>query len=392
MHWSDIVVTILCLVPSSLAYSNKKNDAIIIRRPNGILDVRSVKDNKTMPATKYLHRISKYKDEYLKEYKKMISSLLPEASMYERFSSSEFLPLKNEISTVKSRYSSEKARLPICSSEDEKNWRSLKVLQLEERNIVTLKENKLTGFKVVEKLMYKQKNYDTELEFFGHAHSGAKSYYPALICSAKTNNSKGRFSILIEYIKGQNSHLIAAKATSEQLRFMVAQLFNSIVELHKVGFIHCDLTPSNVIVSRDFEVKLIDFGMALPVGKGLGFRGSYYTRAPELHAKVPGKIDVAIDWWAFGCTVAIWYYYHFNPDAVNDTDSIYAFTPMKLSNSLYFRSGIFPSRFPVDLRKFLSLFLTLDPELRTFSTVRLQEMARNHEFFNGFNWSTAEKN
>ena len=79
----------------------------------------------------------------------------------------------------------------------------------------------------------------------------------------------------------------------------------------RMGYIHADIKPGNVLVTDDFQVKLIDFGMATRIGHAKKY-WDLRTRAPELHNMCPGPVDVAIDWWAFGATVAIWYYYHFN--------------------------------------------------------------------------------
>lgn len=352
---------------------------------------KHVVSKSSYPQLSLLHKEKLYNRDYLIEYKKMIGSLLPEAEMFTNVNSKDFLVLPSDIPTDKSLYSSEKIKLPECSKSKEKNWKKVKVLQLEDNNSVTLKQNSATGARVVEKRMVAAKHYDKEMNFFMHAHHGSSSYYPSFICSAKPKNKRDRYSIITDFVEGAQSHEMAAVATAEQLRYMVAQLFNALVELHKVGFIHCDLTPANVMVSKDFVVKLIDFGMAMPVGHATGNRGSFYIRAPELQEMSPGKIDVGIDWWAFGCTVAIWYYYHFNPKMLNDKTSSYHFTPMKLISKRRnkFSSGTFPAQFSSELRKFLSMFLTIDPETRTFSTVRLQEMVRNHEYFNGFDWSLA---
>ena len=347
--------------------------------------------SKFQPKLNLLHKESRYDKMFLDQYKKMIDSLLPDAEMFTNFNSDDFLPLPSDIKTVKSIYSDETVKLPKCSKSKEKNWKKIKVLQVEDNNSVTLKQNSLTGAKVVEKKMIGGKHYEKEMNFFSHAHHGSSKYYPSFICSAASHSRKGHFSIITDFVDGNQSHVMAAVASADQLRFMVGQLFNAIIELHKVGFIHCDLTPANVIVSNEFEVKLIDFGMALPVGQAYGYRGSFYTRAPELQRLCPGKIDVAIDWWAFGCTVAIWYYYNYNPKMLEDKTSTYAFSPMKLISRKRSRynAGQFPSQFPVALRKLLRLFLTFDPEYRSFSTVRLQEMVRNHEYFNEFDWSLA---
>lgn len=338
-----------------------------------------------------LHKSGRYNRAYMAEYQKMISSLIPDHQTIDPlFSSRLMLPRPHEPKTVKSLYSSKPAKLPVCSRQEERLWKQLKVLQEEKLNSVVLKENVRTGARVVEKLMDIPKHYVKEMNFFSHAHHGSTKYFPSFICSARPKRRNERYSIITDFVDGDKSHVMASVATPEQLRHMVAQLFNSIIELHRVGFIHCDLSPANVMVTNDFTVQLIDFGMAMPVGQANGYRGSRYIRAPELQEMCPGKIDVAIDWWAFGVTVAIWYYYHFNPEALLLTENTYQFTPMRLKEKR-FTHGDFPHQFSPELRKLLSLFLTVDPEFRTFSTVRLQNNIRNHEYFTGFDWSTADK-
>lgn len=267
--------------PSTPKSKNRsvKPDQAVILNPS---------DERVLPKLKLLHEKWRYDKNYLKEYRKMIRSLLPEAEKYVDFGSKEFLVLPDESKTDKSVYSAKKAKFHSCSTSKTENWNEIKVLQLEKCNSVTLKQNSQSGAKVVEKLMTEQKHYDKEMNFFRHAHHGSLKYFPSLICASQPKNRNGRYSIVTEFVEGQNSHLMAAVATTEQLRFMVAQFFNSVVELHKVGFIHCDLTPANVIVTSDFEVKLIDFGMAMLVGEANGFRGSTFIPGTRITSNDSG--------------------------------------------------------------------------------------------------------
>ena len=274
---------------------------------------------------------------------------------------------------------------------------TIKVLQDEESNYVMLKENKKSGKFYVEKSTRSISSFEAELEFFSK-YDANNRYFPKMACYMRTPGREERFSVVTEFIRGQDSHILASRADKNQLKSMVKQLFEAVVDMHKMGYIHADIKPGNVMVTDDFKVKLIDFGMSVRLGHAKKYRGSPYTRAPELHDMCWGEVDVGIDWWAFGSTVAIWYYYHYNNSNLkhqnNGDDTLtanlakdyfqihssYDFTPFKW-NGHGFRAGIFPSSFEPEIRSFLALFLTIDPELRTFDAVRLQDIIRNHSFF-----------
>lgn len=338
---------------------------------------------------------SEYDRGYLREYKKMIKSLIKGPM---NLVDAKMILKRSEHRTAGELYGKYRQSYPECSQIGLKHMKTVKVLQDEESNYVMLKEK--DGKFYVEKSTRSESSFDSELEFFSHLNK-ANKYFPVLTCYMRTPGREERLSVVTEFIRGRESEILAARATPEQLKSMVKQLFEAVVELHRMGYIHADIKPGNVLVTDDFQVKLIDFGMATRIGHAKKYRGSPYTRAPELHNMCPGPVDVAIDWWAFGATVAIWYYYHFNHAAHKHANlqnavltpqvaikyfemlSSYDFTPMKWKGG-YFTAGIFPPAFAEDekLQSFLALFLTIDPLLRTFDSERLQNIVRSHEYFN----------
>ncbi|MGA8349320.1 MAG: protein kinase, partial [Isosphaeraceae bacterium] len=72
--------------------------------------------------------------------------------------------------------------------------------------------------------------------------------------------------------------------------------------VHAAGFIHHDVNPRNLLLSREHQVKLIDFGLAVPntpAFRGPGNRtGTLQYMAPELIRREP--IDERIDIFSFG--------------------------------------------------------------------------------------------
>lgn len=343
-----------------------------------------------------LYSESSYDEYYLSEYRKMIKSLLGPLGSSSAFNlANRNMARRSEHRTAGELYGKFKNHVPGCSEVGLNRMHTVKVLQDEESNYVMLKEEKKSGRFYVEKSTRSMLSFQAELEFFSK-YDANNQYFPRMVCHMKTPGREERISVVTEFIQGKDSHILAARASKEQLNSMVRQLFDAVVDLHRMGYIHADIKPGNVLVTDDYKVKLIDFGMAVRLGRARKYRGSPYTRAPELHDMCPGEVDVGIDWWAFGSTVAIWYYYHYNGgthskshnvvDTVLTADtakeyfqiySSYDFTPFKWGGG-GFRAGIFPSSFEPEIRSFLALFLTIDPELRTFDTVRLQEIVRNH--------------
>ena len=351
-----------------------------------------------------LHSAHSYDQDYLSSYKYMFNSLTQGAFGIDR-------SLKrhgSEHRTSNTLYGHHSNHLSRCKTAGLTNMKLLKVLQDEANSYVMLKQDTKTGKLYVEKSTTRESSFDKETEFFKVA-DAHDAYFAKFACF---NVEGDRFSIVTEYFDGQNSHLLAKHASFAQLQSMTAQLFNAIAKLHRLGYVHADIKPGNVLASDDFKINLIDFGMVERISQARKYRGSPYTRAPELHDMTPGPVHEGIDWWAFGATVAIWFYYnchgghhhhhHHHHKTAENTEGLdyvqravtnfqifsqYDFTPMKWGGGRFHAHSI-PSCFNEQTRSFLAMFLSLDSELREFNTERLQAKVREHPFFDGFDWNS----
>ena len=86
--------------------------------------------------------------------------------------------------------------------------------------------------------------------------------------------SKGRTEkvvsyIVMEYLDGGElfdlvvmSNKINLKLSEDALRYIFSKLLYSLARLHMEGIAHRDLKLENIMVTSDFEIKIIDFGFS----------------------------------------------------------------------------------------------------------------------------------
>jgi serine/threonine-protein kinase len=118
------------------------------------------------------------------------------------------------------------------------------------------------------------------------------------------DTSRGEHYLVMEFVDGWSfHHLCETKQgrTAQKLEWL-AQAAEGLAAVHAAGFIHHDINPGNFLLSREHQVKLIDFGLAVPnkpAFRGPGNRtGTLRYMAPELIRRE--SIDERIDIFSFG--------------------------------------------------------------------------------------------
>lgn len=96
-----------------------------------------------------------------------------------------------------------------------------------------------------------------------------------------------------------------------EIGVITQQMLVALNALKGIGLAHADIKPDNImLVNRQlqpFKLKLIDFGLAVPVSKmclGIQIQALGY-RAPEVILGLP--LNEAVDMWYLGCVLAFMY-------------------------------------------------------------------------------------
>ncbi len=107
--------------------------------------------------------------------------------------------------------------------------------------------------------------------------------------------------LLMEYVDGQTLDEIEALPLAK-LVLVFNKVADALVHMHRRGVFHGDLKPSNIMVAKDGQVKLIDFGTAWLRGEEKNrIQGTPQYIAPE---QVTEKIvDERTDIYNFGATM-----------------------------------------------------------------------------------------
>ncbi len=107
--------------------------------------------------------------------------------------------------------------------------------------------------------------------------------------------------LLMEYVDGKTLDEIEAPEMG-QLVLIFCQVASAINHMHRRGVFHGDLKPSNIMLSKSSQVKLIDFGTAWMRGEEKNrIQGTPQYIAPE---QVTEKtVDAKTDIYNFGATL-----------------------------------------------------------------------------------------
>ncbi len=179
--------------------------------------------------------------------------------------------------------------------------------------------NKLLVIKVLNRNDTAQPGEDVQL-FWDEARLAARLIHPNVVHTYEVGEVEGRYFLAMEYLDGQTYRTLRNRMPSTGLAYcdelrIIVEIAHGLHYAHELrgfkgeplGVVHRDVSPQNVVVSYDGQVKLLDFGIAKSYDSGhktqVGvIKGKLDYMAPE---QLSGdKVDARADIFALG--VMLW--------------------------------------------------------------------------------------
>lgn len=144
-----------------------------------------------------------------------------------------------------------------------------------------------------------------QARFLQEARVAATLNHPNICVIHSIEELNGKQFIVMEYIDGEDLKAKARKGriSAEQVSDIALRIADGLRAAHERGIIHRDIKSDNVMVTRDGQVKIMDFGLAkLKGATGLTKAGSTvgttaYMSPEHFHG---AEITQQADLWAFG--------------------------------------------------------------------------------------------
>ncbi|CAD8059641.1 unnamed protein product [Paramecium sonneborni] len=129
--------------------------------------------------------------------------------------------------------------------------------------------------------------------------------YPSINKIIATNKDDQNIHLFLRFEKGMPLHKLLRNVGKINTKFSTLffiQILLTFDYLHENGWLYRDLKASNVIITQEFRVKLIDFGLAKKIEKGRtsSFCGTIHSMPPEVIQNDGYKYDYSFDIYTMG--------------------------------------------------------------------------------------------
>lgn len=135
--------------------------------------------------------------------------------------------------------------------------------------------------------------------------------HPSIVRIYDSRINEGLYFFAMEYVRGEplDSHVRAKNLALREKMVLFSKICGGVAYAHLNAVIHCDLKPGNILVTRDGDPRILDFGLAKVAGPrqpGVVLSitgqliGTLSYMAPEQAAGESHAVDVRTDVYTLG--------------------------------------------------------------------------------------------
>jgi len=143
--------------------------------------------------------------------------------------------------------------------------------------------------------------------FAREAQAMARVSHPHIVTIHDFGQHNGLFFFVMEYVDGLNLRQVldAQRMAPREALAIVPQICDALQYAHDQGIVHRDIKPENILLNRQGQVKIADFGLAKLVGADATTRGAERVlgtpsyMAPE-QVEHPADVDHRADIYSLG--------------------------------------------------------------------------------------------
>ena len=121
--------------------------------------------------------------------------------------------------------------------------------------------------------------------------------------------------LVSEYVEGVALSELLGELSPESIYAVAKDLLSALRCLERLSLVHGDLSPNNIVIDRNGQVRLLDFESCSRIGEELSSTSTIGFSAPERHARKVGLPSV--DTWSVGA-ILIWLVTQRTPEIVFD--------------------------------------------------------------------------
>jgi len=217
------------------------------------------------------------------------------------------------------------------------------------------------------------------------AHIASSLNHSNLVQVLDLGKSGDQFFLVLEFVDGWSLEQVRRRAQKTRLKLplplvlhIVGALCRALAYVHRrtrggkpLGIVHRDISPQNVLLGREGEVKLADFGIAKAAGRreksatGI-IKGKFAYMSPE--QSIGGELDARSDLFSVGTLLYILTTGRKPFDAPTDVDVL-----MQVRKARYEKPSTFVRDFNPEIERFIARALRADRARRWQSAEQMAD-------------------